>query len=60
MTQGQMFEASFGRPKDYTKLSPEHQWAIDARLGILDWDGSGANGPLTAEEKQRIVNHYTK
>jgi len=26
------------RPDDYHKLTPRHQWAIDSRLGILDWD----------------------
>ena len=26
------------RPADYHKLTPRHQWAIDSRLGILDWD----------------------
>jgi hypothetical protein len=28
------------RPIDYAELSPEEQWAIDKRLGILDWDGT--------------------
>ncbi len=27
------------RPVNYEKLSPENQWTIDKRLGILDWDG---------------------
>lgn len=28
------------RPIDYAELSPEEQWAVDKRLGILDWDGT--------------------
>lgn len=27
------------RPTNYADLSGEEQWAIDKRLGILDWDG---------------------
>lgn len=27
------------RPSNYFNLSGEDQWAIDKRLGILDWDG---------------------
>lgn len=49
-----MFEKSFERPKDYFKLSPEHQWTIDSRLGILDWEG----GHLTKEENARFQAHY--
>ena len=54
MTEKQMFEKSFQRPKDYFKLSPQTQWAIDKSLGILDWEG----GNLTKEEKDRFKNHY--
>jgi hypothetical protein len=28
------------RPANFLDLSPEEQWAIDKRLGILDWDES--------------------
>jgi len=28
------------RPSNFNQLSGEEQWAIDKRLGILDWDGS--------------------
>lgn len=28
------------RPGNFNQLSGEEQWAIDKRLGILDWDGS--------------------
>jgi hypothetical protein len=27
------------RPKNYAKLTPEQQWEIDKKLGMLDWDG---------------------
>jgi hypothetical protein len=27
------------RPDDFEELSPQEQWEIDKRLGILDWDG---------------------
>jgi hypothetical protein len=54
MTQQDMFEASFGRPSNYFKLSGERQWEIDKSLGILDWEG----GNLTEEEKERFKNHY--
>lgn len=29
-----------GRPNDYPELTPREQWAVDKRLGILDWDGA--------------------
>lgn len=51
-----MFEKSFERPSDYFKLSPQTQWEIDSRLGILDWEGSD----LTSEDKQRFRQHYKK
>jgi len=28
------------RPSNYATLSAEEQWAVDKRLGILDWDGT--------------------
>lgn len=31
-------EQALKRPADYNGLSLEAQWAIDKRLGILDWD----------------------
>jgi len=49
-----MFEASFGRPKNFFKLSAERQWEIDKSLGILDWAGEG----LTEDDKKRINDHY--
>jgi len=56
MTEHEMFEKSFQRPKDYFKLSTERQWSIDAELGILDWVG----GNLTKEEKKRFKEHYER
>jgi hypothetical protein len=56
MTERQMFEKSFERPTDYFKLSAEHQWQIDAKLGILDWEGND----LTDEDRLRFKNHYNK
>jgi hypothetical protein len=28
------------RPANYADPSAQEQWAIDKRLGILDWDGT--------------------
>lgn len=56
MTERQMFEASFQRPKNYFKLSAREQWDIDASLGILDWEGKG----LTEEDRKRLDEHYDK
>ncbi len=54
MSEREMFEKSFERPKNYFKLSPESQWEIDKNLGILDWIGEG----LTIEDKKRFKEHY--
>ena len=54
MTNQEMFEKSFQRPKNYFELSLNEQWKIDEELGILDWDGSG----LSKEDKQRFKDHY--
>lgn len=54
MTERQMFEKSFQRPKDYFKLSARQQWDIDSRLGILDWNGDG----LSEEDLARFKAHY--
>jgi hypothetical protein len=56
MSERQMFEASFQRPKNYFKLSEREQWEIDSRLGILDWEGSG----LSKEDIERFKAHYEK
>jgi hypothetical protein len=54
MSEQEMFEKSFQRPKNYFKLSMERQWEIDKGLGILDWSGSN----LTKEEVKRFNDHY--
>lgn len=54
MTEREMFEESFKRPKNYFKLSPETQWDIDKSLGILDWEGKD----LSEEDKKRFKAHY--
>lgn len=54
MTENEMFEKSFERPKNFFRLTSEHQWQIDSRLGILDWKGEN----LTEEEKKRYKKHY--
>ena len=56
MTEREMFEESFKRPSDYFKLSSQHQWEIDSRLGILDWLGTD----LSEEDKARFQAHYKK
>jgi len=54
MTEREMFEKSFQRPKNFFQLSPQEQWDIDKRLGILDWRGED----LTEEDKKRFSAHY--
>ena len=54
MTEREMFERSFKRPKNYLLLNAEEQWAIDKELGILDWKGEG----LTEEDKARMDANY--
>lgn len=54
MTERQMFEASFGRPRNFFKLSAQEQWAIDKSLGILDWEGRD----LSPEDMARFQAHY--
>lgn len=56
MTESEMFEKSFERPKNYFELSTERQWEIDKELGILDWKGTD----LTKEEKERFKKHYNE
>ena len=52
MTEREMFEASFQRPKNFFKLSAERQWEIDKELGILDWEGDG----LVQEDYETLWN----
>jgi hypothetical protein len=54
MTQDEMYEKSFERPRDYFKLSAAAQWEIDKRLGILDWEVEN----LTDAQKQRMFVYY--
>lgn len=54
MTEREMFERSFQRPKNYFKLSAKEQWDIDRGLGILDWEGTG----LSEEDIKRFHDHY--
>jgi hypothetical protein len=54
MTEREMFERSFLRPKNYFKLSAAEQWQIDLDLGILDWEGTG----LSEEDVKRFEAHY--
>jgi len=54
MTEREMFEASFLRPKNYFKLSDRRQWEIDKSLGILDWIGKD----LSEEDLKRFEAHY--
>jgi hypothetical protein len=54
MTEKEMFEKSFQRPKNFFKKSTEEQWEIDKKLGILDWRGK----ELTEIDKKRFKKHY--
>lgn len=54
MTEREMFEKSFLRPRNFLSLSVEERWAIDKKLGILDWEGTG----LSEQDKKRIEDHY--
>ena len=54
MSEIEMFEKSFNRPKNYFKLSSERQWEIDKNLGILDWRGEN----LSEEDLDRFYKHY--
>lgn len=49
-----MFEKSFQRPKNFFNLTTGHQWEIDSRLGILDWNGDD----LSKEDIRRFEKHY--
>ena len=56
MTEREMFEKSFSRPRNYLQLSAENQWSIDSLLGILDWKGE----ELSKEDIERLNSHYIK
>jgi hypothetical protein len=54
MTEREMFEKSFQRPKDYFKLTGRKQWEIDEDLGILDWVGED----LSEEDIERFNVYF--
>lgn len=54
MTEAEMFERSFQRPRDYFLRDASEQWEIDRALGILDWVGD----KLTEAEIQRCADYY--
>ena len=54
MTEREMFEKSFQRPKNYFQLPNQSQWLIDSKLGILDWCGQD----LTKDDLKRFKKHY--
>lgn len=54
MTEREMFELSFMRPRNYFELPENKQWCIDADLGILDWSGED----LSVEDMERFNEHY--
>lgn len=39
-TQKEMAEVAKQRPGNFEKLTPQEQWEVDKKLGILDWDGN--------------------
>lgn len=54
MTEAEMFEKSFERPRNFFHLSKEAQWGIDKKLGILDWKGEF----FSKEDVKRFKDHY--
>jgi hypothetical protein len=53
MSHEDMLQQALKRPKNYFALPEEDKWAIDRRLGILDW-----KGPKTPEEDRIICEHH--
>lgn len=56
MTQREMFETSFQRPRNFFKLSTREQWEIDKKIGILDWDRYVAG--LGKADAKRVRDYY--
>lgn len=54
MTEREMFEKSFERPKNFFKLPYKEQWGIDKALDILDWKGEN----LSKKDVELFHNHY--
>lgn len=48
-------ERSMMRPEDYETLSPEDQWQVDKKLGILDWDGKSEVEIAGASLRLRLI-----
>lgn len=55
-TEKELFEKSFGRPSNFWTITAEERWAIDKRLGILDWKGAY----MDKEDRKRFHEHYDK
>lgn len=47
------FEQAMKRPSNFYSLSGMEKWAIDRRLGILDWDGR-----LTEDQTQQYNKRF--
>jgi hypothetical protein len=56
LSEREMFEKSFERPKNFFNLSEKEQWTIDNSLGILDWEGNDLN----VEDLKKFKDHYKK
>ena len=54
MTNDEMYEKSFERPRDYFHLSRDEQDLIDISLGIRAWVGTG----LKEHQEERFAAHY--
>jgi hypothetical protein len=54
MTQAEMFNKSFERPKNFFSLTAKEQWDIDSKLGILDWVGTD----LSHDDYVKFNAHY--
>lgn len=57
LSQREMFDRSFERPSNFYELPEEEQWALDKRLGILDWY---AGSELTPDDVKRYRSHYDR
>jgi hypothetical protein len=62
MTQAQRGRRAKMRPANFETLSARDQWAIDKKLGILDWDGTPAGPPEfspLADKVQAVRGDYS-
>lgn len=53
MTETDMVNQAFKRPRNYFDLDEREQWRIDKELGILDWDG-----PKTKEDEDSLMEYF--